>query len=249
MTFGAVIEPLLVMPPVKVDTRSTTMPVPDAEITPLLMMLPEKVEMNWDRTRPAAALIVPPLSLTISPVNLLTRVTPIPTPLGAVIEPLLVIPPVKVDTRLTTMPLVPEIEPLFRMLPTKLPTPPLLLLLNGLVPTRMPIPLPNLPPAAVIVPLLVIPPVKVVASTRMPVKDAEIVPLLMMLPEKIELHAHRLMPVAALIAPPLSLTMLPEKFLTLLMLIPAPVVAVIVPLLVMSPVKVDTLTIEIPVLA
>jgi hypothetical protein len=116
-----------------------------------------------------------------------------------VIEPPLMMLPAKVETAMTMMPAPLETAsvPPLTMLPLKSEPPA----------TRM------VAAAAldVIVPLLVMPPVKFSTSTTMPKRDAEIMPLLMMLPEKVELHGHRLMPVAALIVPALSLRISPTK--------------------------------------
>ena len=119
------------------------------------------------------AAILPLLLLLISPEKSEALSTKMPTRPVEVIVPALMMPPVKVVTRLISMPLEPAtILPLLllRISPEKseaLSTPWALVL-------------------DIIVPLLVIPPRKVVTVLRkMPVKAVEIVPLFVMPPRKV----------------------------------------------------------------
>jgi hypothetical protein len=161
---SAAIRPplLLTMLPVKIEAFSTKTPTPalvkkpTAEIVPPLVMPPEKLD-----TEATPGVLVPP--------------TKIPLPDFPVIVPplLLTIPPAKLSTKPTRIPLnAPVILPLLTIAPP-LPGPPTKM-------DREESPMP-MPPATV--PPLLMPPVKVETRETVIAKGfAEIVPLLVMPP-------------------------------------------------------------------
>jgi hypothetical protein len=201
----AAILPLLVMPPVKVESANklvpveekrvpTKMPVPP-EIRPLLVMPPAKVDITTDTpfwlSRPPAQMaapvpaeIVPPLRIPPANVSSVTD-----TPVGGM-KPPLAMPPTKMPGAppLTTSRPLLTITPVKADSVTDAPDCPV-----AMPPTKMPGSRPFLP--AEMVPVLTIPPPKVsrvtapaaAASppTKMPVCPAAMTPALLMLPVKV----------------------------------------------------------------
>jgi hypothetical protein len=168
------IVPELLMPPEKVPTPVTTMPVAATEIVPELLMPPPALgePKLWTpvTAMPAPPAIVPELLMLAEKV--LMPATKMPAaPVPAEIVPELLMPPEKVPTPVTTMPVAPT-----AIVPELLMPPETTALLVTMIPT------PDGDESAVIEPLFTIAPLIVLLAMVMPVPVGGAVPVVVMEP-------------------------------------------------------------------